>query len=397
MTQDEVLGAIAPRGAARAGGRAAQDDRAHPAVASACTTVSVEGDPVIGRRRGGLVRGAHRVRRAVRGQHLHHQRLPAPVGDRGEGEPGRRDRPELGPVAAADGRQDPRAGCGRIDPGGDLGGHGARGDAAPGRTASATWAMSCPSRPSSCWRSSTSSSATSRTARSSRPSGRSRRATARPSSTRASSGSSRSIPLISWRVFLTDLESLPVAGAGALPADRARGDAARSWALARDPPWHLVVGVAGQPRAVRSIAAWRWAAGRIFRATCCSTASRPSIGDIVGGAANAALRRGDSARARAGGGEPSGGRLPLVDGRRAPTSLSLNQRALSSVYFAHSAGTESSGKIALTGHSGSQAPQSMHSSGSMTACGRCPGRSGCSRRGRPRRTTGPGRRCTARR
>ena len=34
---------------------------------------------------------------------------------------------------------------------------------------------------------------------------------------------------------------------------------------------------------------------------------------------------------------------------------------------AHLSGTASSGKIASTGHSGSQAPQSMHSSGSMTS------------------------------
>src|SRR3954462_794008 len=32
----------------------------------------------------------------------------------------------------------------------------------------------------------------------------------------------------------------------------------------------------------------------------------------------------------------------------------------------HFSGSASSGKIASTGHSGSQAPQSMHSSGSMT-------------------------------
>src|SRR5881409_1831884 len=32
----------------------------------------------------------------------------------------------------------------------------------------------------------------------------------------------------------------------------------------------------------------------------------------------------------------------------------------------HLSGSASSGKIASTGHSGSQAPQSMHSSGSMT-------------------------------
>src|SRR3954451_13184615 len=34
----------------------------------------------------------------------------------------------------------------------------------------------------------------------------------------------------------------------------------------------------------------------------------------------------------------------------------------------HLSGRASSGKIASTGHSGSQAPQSMHSSGSITSC-----------------------------
>ena len=37
-----------------------------------------------------------RLHAAVRDEHLHHQRLPAPVGHRGEGEPGRRDRAQLG-------------------------------------------------------------------------------------------------------------------------------------------------------------------------------------------------------------------------------------------------------------------------------------------------------------
>src|SRR5690349_12445816 len=36
-------------------------------------------------------------------------------------------------------------------------------------------------------------------------------------------------------------------------------------------------------------------------------------------------------------------------------------------YWAHSVGSDSSGKIAFTGHSGSQAPQSMHSFGSMNS------------------------------
>ncbi len=57
-------------------------------------------------------------------------------------------------------------------------------------------------------------------------------------------------------------------------------------------------------------------------------------------------------------------------GRRAFTfaraaSRSANQSALISVYGADAAGSDSSGKIAATEHSGSQAPQSMHSAGSM--------------------------------
>ena len=38
------------------------------------------------------------------------------------------------------------------------------------------------------------------------------------------------------------------------------------------------------------------------------------------------------------------------------------------MYLFHSAGTSVSSKIASTGHSGSQAPQSIHSSGSMYSC-----------------------------
>src|SRR5262249_20768092 len=57
------------------------------------------------------------------------------------------------------------------------------------------------------------------------------------------------------------------------------------------------------------------------------------------------------------------GRISLILVRAA--SLSLNHSTLISVYGFHSSGTSSSVKIASTGHSGSQAPQSMHSSGSM--------------------------------
>lgn len=50
----------------------------------------------------------------------------------------------------------------------------------------------------------------------------------------------------------------------------------------------------------------------------------------------------------------------------APGGLSLwNTSRFFEVYDAHSGGTSSSGKIAVTGHSGTQAPQSMHSSGWM--------------------------------
>ena len=45
--------------------------------------------------------------------------------------------------------------------------------------------------------------------------------------------------------------------------------------------------------------------------------------------------------------------------------LSRKYAALISMYLFHSSGRSSSAKIASTGHSGSQAPQSMHSSGSM--------------------------------
>src|SRR5262249_49568102 len=55
------------------------------------------------------------------------------------------------------------------------------------------------------------------------------------------------------------------------------------------------------------------------------------------------------------------GRISLILARAA--SLSLNHCTLISVYGFHSSGTSSSVKIASTGHSGSQAPQSMHSSG----------------------------------
>src|SRR3989337_4483663 len=51
--------------------------------------------------------------------------------------------------------------------------------------------------------------------------------------------------------------------------------------------------------------------------------------------------------------------------RARAASGSLNHFASSSVYSFHWSGTSSSAKIAVTGHTGSQAPQSMHSSGSM--------------------------------
>ena len=94
-------------------------------------------------------------------------------------------------------------------------------------------------------------------------------------------------------------------------------------------------------------------------------ADLPRDGVALRRASWSAPHRGRGLRALAGAprpGQASGFHSSIV--ARAE-SLSLNQRASSSVYCAHSAGSESSGKIALTGHSGSHAPQSMHSSGSM--------------------------------
>ena len=45
--------------------------------------------------------------------------------------------------------------------------------------------------------------------------------------------------------------------------------------------------------------------------------------------------------------------------------VARNRDAFFSMYSDHSGGTSVSGKMACTGHSGSQAPQSMHSSGLM--------------------------------
>src|SRR4051794_8889717 len=93
---------------------------------------------------------------------------------------------------------------------------------------------------------------------------------------------------------------------------------------------------------------------------------------------------GDAAEGPSVGPEP--GPAPTADGGRAtaerqpaerqPAGLaastaaraaarSVYQVASTGVNVAHSAGSWSSGKIAFTGHSGSQAPQSMHSFGSM--------------------------------
>src|SRR6185437_482220 len=52
-----------------------------------------------------------------------------------------------------------------------------------------------------------------------------------------------------------------------------------------------------------------------------------------------------------------------------PGGLSLPKISrFNSMYSFHWVGTSSSGKMAVTGHSGSQAPQSMHSSGLMKSC-----------------------------
>src|SRR5215207_1718692 len=61
--------------------------------------------------------------------------------------------------------------------------------------------------------------------------------------------------------------------------------------------------------------------------------------------------------------DQAGGRSSLILARTA--SGSVNHCALSGVYSSHSPGTAESWKIAVTGHSGSQAPHSMHSSGLM--------------------------------
>ena len=64
--------------------------------------------------------------------------------------------------------------------------------------------------------------------------------------------------------------------------------------------------------------------------------------------------------------EPSAAGLISSTAARA-ADLSVYQVASMVVNFAHSDGSDSSGKIAFTGHSGSQAPQSMHSFGSMNS------------------------------
>ena len=94
------------------------------------------------------------------------------------------------------------------------------------------------------------------------------------------------------------------------------------------------------------------------------TTGRPMRGPVVAATGAAGGRRaapvGRRRFRRAGG---SGGLRASSMARAA--ALSVNQVALIGVYRTHSAGSDSSGKIALTGHSGSQAPQSMHSFGSM--------------------------------
>ena len=63
------------------------------------------------------------------------------------------------------------------------------------------------------------------------------------------------------------------------------------------------------------------------------------------------------------------GVLPLepLDFRAGGVSLLKTSRLICTYCFC-AAGTSSSGKIAVTGHSGSHAPQSMHSSGWIYSC-----------------------------
>src|SRR5690606_31362709 len=58
--------------------------------------------------------------------------------------------------------------------------------------------------------------------------------------------------------------------------------------------------------------------------------------------------------------------LPICSLRTVITGQALDSSALSATNGSWPAGTSSSGKIALAGHSGSHRVQSMHSSGSIT-------------------------------
>src|SRR5215469_16677673 len=58
--------------------------------------------------------------------------------------------------------------------------------------------------------------------------------------------------------------------------------------------------------------------------------------------------------------------LPFSDGLNQPCFV--YQSALTAVKFCHFSGRSSNAKIAVTGQTGTQAPQSMHSTGLMYSC-----------------------------
>ncbi len=165
------------------------------------------------------------------------------------------------------------------------------------------------------------------------------------------------------------------AGAVAVPLDGPHLDAAGPGALRVHP---LVAGgcVAGQPDALRP--ARRLGIGAYLQGDRAAV-RRPTHAQPAGWRDPLALARGGTGRDPTPLDVGSGSRLRQARTCRSPlsqtglisltlaraASLSLNQSALISVYATWSAGTESSGKMAAVGHSGSQAPQSMHSSGSM--------------------------------
>src|SRR5258708_30618970 len=62
-------------------------------------------------------------------------------------------------------------------------------------------------------------------------------------------------------------------------------------------------------------------------------------------------------------------RIPHSVGPGGPSlEIYLKKLRFIAIYDWYSSGTSSSGKMAFTGHSGSHAPQSIHSSGSIKSC-----------------------------